>query len=123
MKSQAEALRAAARQLREQGQEGPAKAAQQLAERVERLGGYLQRSDGERILDDVEDLARRNPWAVVAGGVVLGIAASRFVKASSVERSERRGHGQGSGRPALPVHGRALVVVVVVVVVVNSSQR
>ena len=99
----AQALRSTADQLRQQGQDAPAKAAEQMAERVQRVGSYLQRSDGERILDDVEDFARRNPWAVVAGGIVVGIAASRFLKASSIERSQRRGYGQASERAALPV--------------------
>ena len=72
VKSQAHDLRSVSEQLREQGKDGPAKVADQVAERVERVGGYLHESDGERILDDVEDFARRNPWAVVAGGVVAG---------------------------------------------------
>jgi hypothetical protein len=36
------------------------------------------------------DLARKNPWAVVAGGVALGFAASRILKASSSERYQAR---------------------------------
>jgi hypothetical protein len=104
VQSQAQDLRSVGEQLREQGKDGPAKVADQVAERVERVGGYLHESDGERILDDVEDFARRNPWAVVAGGVVLGIVASRLLKASSVERSQRRTtSGRPYGRPALPV--------------------
>ena len=54
--------------------------------RAERLGGYLQESDGDRILRDVEDFARRNPWAVAAGGLLVGFAASRMLKASSGDR-------------------------------------
>ena len=103
VKTQANDLRSVGEQLREQGKEGPAKVADQVAQRAERVGGYLQESDGERILNDVEDLARRNPWAVVAGGMALGIAASRLLKASSVERSQRRTTtGPTYGRPALP---------------------
>jgi hypothetical protein len=102
VRTQASDLRSVGEQLREQGKEGPAKVADQVAERAERVGGYLQESDGERILNDIEDLARRNPWAVVAGGLVLGIAASRVLKASSIERSQRRTTGPNYGRPALP---------------------
>jgi len=106
VKSQASDLRSVGEQLREQGKEGPAKVADQVAQRAERVGGYLQESDGERILNDVEDVARRNPWAVVAGGVVLGIAAARVIKASSIERSQRRTTtGPTYGRPALPSTG------------------
>jgi hypothetical protein len=103
--SQAGDLRAVGQQLREQGKEAPAKIADQVAERAERLGSYLRRSDGDTLLSDLEDFGRRNPWVVIAGGVVLGIAASRFIKASSSERYERRRQGGRAGSPetrALP---------------------
>ncbi|HYF25454.1 MAG TPA: hypothetical protein VD931_06920 [Baekduia sp.] len=78
--------RTIAEELRKQGKDGPAKAAEQAAERVERVGGYLQQSDADRILSDVENYARQNPWAVVAGGLAAGFLASRFVKASTQQR-------------------------------------
>jgi hypothetical protein len=78
--------RSVAEELRKQGKDTPARYVDQAADRAERLGGYLQESDGDRILRDVEDFARRNPWAVAAGGLVLGFAASRMLKASSGER-------------------------------------
>ena len=78
--------RSVAEELRKQGKDTPARYVEQAADRAERLGGYLQESDGDRILRDVEGFARRNPWAVAAGGLVLGFAASRMLKASSGER-------------------------------------
>jgi hypothetical protein len=78
--------RSVAEELRKQGRDTPARYVDQTADRAERLGGYLQESNGDRILRDVEDFARRNPWAVAAGGLVLGFAASRMLKASSGER-------------------------------------
>jgi hypothetical protein len=83
-------LRTVGESLREQGKETPAKLAEQAAERTERLGGYLRDSDADRILSDVEDFARRQPWAVAAGGLLLGFAASRFLKASSNDRYQSR---------------------------------
>ncbi|MCW2993890.1 MAG: hypothetical protein JWQ18_1385 [Conexibacter sp.] len=83
-------LRAVGDQLREQGKDGPAKLADQAAHHVERAGGWLSESDADKILHDVEDAARKNPWAVVAGGVALGFAASRFLKASSSDRYRAR---------------------------------
>src|SRR3954471_18564693 len=83
-------LRSVGEQLREQGKDTPAKLAEQAAERTERLGSYLTESDADRILGDVEDFARKQPWAVVAGGLVLGFAASRFLKASSSQRYQQR---------------------------------
>jgi hypothetical protein len=78
--------RSVAEELRKQGKDTPARYVDQAADRAERLGGYLKESDGDRILRDVEDFARRNPWAIAAGGLVLGFAASRMLKASSGER-------------------------------------
>jgi hypothetical protein len=88
--------RSVAEELRKQGKDTPARLVGQAADRAERLGGYLQESDGERILNDVEGFARRNPWAVAAGGLVLGFAASRMLKASSGERY-RASLGPGEG--------------------------
>ena len=90
-------LRTVGEQLREQGKETPAKLAEQAAERTDQLGSYLTESDADKILRDVEDFARRQPWAVVAGGLVLGFAASRFLKASSSQR-----YGERSRSPELP---------------------
>src|SRR4051794_9199994 len=82
--------RSIAEELRNQGKEQPAKLAEQAAQRVESLGDYLTRSDGDTILSDLEDFGRRQPWAVIAGGLALGFAASRFLKASSSRRYESR---------------------------------
>ncbi|MCW3049963.1 MAG: hypothetical protein JWO74_4247 [Solirubrobacterales bacterium] len=98
--SQANDLRSVGDELRRQGKDGPAKLADQVAERTERLGQWLTRSDADAILDDVEDLGRRNPWALVAGGMALGFAASRFLKASSTQRYEARGPSRTAGTPA-----------------------
>ncbi len=83
-------VRAVSQSLREQGKDQPAKLAEQAADRAERLGSYLQESDADRILGDVEDFGRRQPWAVIAGGVAIGLVASRFLKASSIHRYEKR---------------------------------
>ena len=100
----ADDVRSVAGELRNQGKDTPARYVEQAADRAERLGSYLQGSDGDRILHDVEDFARRNPWAVAAGGLVLGLAASRFLKASSGERyraslaTRSQPNGQGGPR-------------------------
>ena len=80
--------RSVAEELRNQGKDQPAKLAEQAAQRAESLGDYLQRSDGDTILRDIEDFGRQRPWAVIAGGLALGFAASRFLKASSSRRYE-----------------------------------
>ena len=83
-------VRAVGQSLREQGRDQPAKLAEQAAERAERVGTYLKDSDADRILGDVEDFGQRQPWAVIAGGVALGLVASRFLKASSLDRYQKR---------------------------------
>lgn len=87
---QATDLRSVGESLREQGQEGPAKAADHLAQYAEKVGGYLRDKDSHALLADAEDFGRRKPWALAAGGVALGFAASRFLKASSSQRYHGR---------------------------------
>ncbi len=87
---QASDLRSVGESLREQGKEGPAKAADQLAQYAEKVGGYLREKDSHALLSDAEDFGRRQPWAIAAGGLALGFAASRFLKASSSQRYHGR---------------------------------
>lgn len=93
----ADALRSTSRQLREQGQDAQAKAADQIAHHAERVGGYLTESDVDRMLRDAEDFGRRQPMAVVGIGLALGFAASRFLKASSRRRYQGAGQQTTSG--------------------------
>ena len=95
-------LRSVGEELRKQGKDTPAKLAEQAAERTEKLGSYLTESDADRILHDVEDFARKQPWAVVAGGLALGFAASRFLKASSSQRYQQKSAGHDPASPQLP---------------------
>lgn len=104
----ADAIRRVGEQLRTEGNAGTARYADQVAERAERLGGYLTEADADRMLRDVEDFARRQPWVAALGGMTIGFLASRFVKASSAGRyrqSSGDGHavyGRGEALPALP---------------------
>jgi hypothetical protein len=93
-------LRSVGQELRNQGKDTPARLADQAAERVERVGSYLGESNGDTILRDVEDFGRRQPLAVLAGGMVLGLAAARFLKASSSRRYESRtAQSNGANHP------------------------
>jgi hypothetical protein len=109
---QASDLRSVSQSLREQGKEGPANAADKLAEYVEKAGGYLRDKDSHALLADAEDFARRQPWAIGAGAFALGLVASRFLKASSGRRySARYGDQFAAGtRPAVTDPYRPAVV-------------
>ena len=94
-------------ELRKQGKDRPAQLADQVADRTEQVGGYLQEADADRILRDVEDFGRRQPWAVAAGAFAVGFVASRFLKASSRDRYQAS-HGAvngGANRQALGAPG------------------
>jgi ElaB/YqjD/DUF883 family membrane-anchored ribosome-binding protein len=87
---QASDIRSLSQELRTQGKDGPARIAEQAADRAEKVGRYLTQSDADRILRDAEDFARSNPWAVMAGGLAAGFLASRFLRASSRSRYRDR---------------------------------
>jgi hypothetical protein len=91
-------MRSVGEELRKQGKEAPAKLADQAAERTERLGSYLAESDADTLLSDLEEFGRRRPWAVLAGGVAVGVAAARFLKASSQTRYQERMRSEGPTR-------------------------
>jgi hypothetical protein len=80
------AVRGASEQLRGQGEDLAARIIDQAADRAEQVGQYLRQSNADQILRDVENFGRSQPWAVIASGIVLGFAASRFLKASSSRR-------------------------------------
>ena len=90
--STADAVRRTSEQLRTDGKDGPAKMADAVAERAERLGDYMTDANADRMLRDVEDFARRQPVVFALGGAMLGFLASRFLKASSSRRYQGNGY-------------------------------
>jgi uncharacterized protein (DUF3084 family) len=96
-----EDMRAVGQELRRQGKEAPANLADKAAERADRVGTYLQDSDADKLLSDIEDFGRRRPLVVLVGGLALGIAGARFLKASSRRRYQER-YGSGAARQHAP---------------------
>jgi hypothetical protein len=93
--SLAQDLRNVGDQLRESGTVGAAAGyVDQGAQIVDKLATYLQDADSDRLIGDLENYARRQPWAIAGAALVLGFAASRFLKTSSSRRY--RGAGDGS---------------------------
>lgn len=99
----AQDLRSVGEELRKQEKETPAKLADRAAEQTERVGFYLKERGPDEMLRDVEDFGRQRPWAVLAGGLALGVVAARFLKASSRSRYQQRSDG---ARPAAQVPQR-----------------
>jgi ElaB/YqjD/DUF883 family membrane-anchored ribosome-binding protein len=99
-----EAARSASEELRSRGEDLPARIIDEAATRVEQLGTYLRDSSADRILRDAEEFGRKQPWAVIGGGLILGFAASRFLKASSSRRyaSQRPASPAPQARPVAP---------------------
>lgn len=94
----AQDLRSVGEELRKQGKEGPAKLADRAAEQTERVGGYLKDNGPDKMLEDVEEFGRQRPWAVLAGGVAVGVLAARFLKASSRGRYQQRSGSRSSAQ-------------------------
>ena len=88
--STAQDLRSVGEELRKQGKETPAKLADRAAEQTEKVGSYLKDNGPDKMLEDVEDFGRQRPWAVMAGGLAVGVLAARFLKASSRSRYQQR---------------------------------
>jgi hypothetical protein len=101
----ASALRGTGDQLRQQGNQAVAEVTDLAAREAQRLGRYLEQTSGDQLLEDVERYARRNPWAVVLGGVVAGVAAARLVKASSSDRYRTAGAPRRAPMTSSRLHG------------------
>lgn len=88
-RSLAEALRKSGSELESGGgAAGAARVASSAADKLERVGGYLERSQGETMLRDAEQFTRQRPWLVAGAAAVAGFLASRVLKASSERRYE-----------------------------------
>ena len=86
VRSLAEALRRSGNDLQSEGNSGAAQLPNQTADRLERLGSYLEEMSGDDVMRDIESFARRRPWMLAGVGLLAGVAAARFMKASSEQR-------------------------------------
>lgn len=84
--TQAQNIRSIADSLRAQNQEPAAKLADAAADRLEQFGYYLAETDGDKLVADLEEIARRQPLLTIGAGALLGILAARLLKASATQR-------------------------------------
>jgi len=75
--------RQAAVQLRQQHQDSVAQITERAAEQLEQASVSLHQKDFDQLVADLEDFARQQPALFIAGSLVLGITAVRFIKSTS----------------------------------------
>ena len=56
------ALQSGAKQLRDEGKDTPAKVVEEVARRADDFGTYLESTQADKFLHDIESFARRRPW-------------------------------------------------------------
>ena len=72
------------------------------ADGADRVADFLRETDARQMVGAVEDIARRQPLLFAGGALLIGLAASRFIKAAgggggSAQRATYGGTAYGSG--------------------------
>jgi ElaB/YqjD/DUF883 family membrane-anchored ribosome-binding protein len=84
--STSQMLRQVASQARQEGNDQHARIAEKAAERTDRLSSFLTEADGEQLLSEAEEFARRQPWVLAGAGFLAGVLLARAMKVSSERR-------------------------------------
>jgi hypothetical protein len=71
-----------------------AELASTAADQAEAVARYLRETDVRQLIGTVEDFARRQPLVFLGGAFLVGVAASRFVKAAAGP-NQQQGSSQG----------------------------
>jgi hypothetical protein len=79
------ALRAAEKALRDDGQESLAAYSSNLATYVDRSTGYIRDNDMNGLMTDLQKVGRENSGMFMGGTFVAGAALGRFLRASAPE--------------------------------------
>lgn len=75
-------VRQTGREFRAQHQNTMGLYADRLANRIERLMGYLNARDADELVTELEHFARRHPEWFLGGALALGLVTARFLKSS-----------------------------------------
>jgi len=65
-----------------------ANVAMTAADQADKVAQYLRDTDARQIISNVEDTARRQPLIFIGGAFLLGLAASRLIKAGSPDKDQ-----------------------------------
>ncbi len=98
--SVAQFVRQSTQQLRDQKQDAIAGYVEQAADQIDQFSRSLRNKDVSELIDDAQQLARKQPALFIGGAFVLGLIGARFLKSSAQGNggSSRRGNGYGSSR-------------------------
>lgn len=89
--SVATAVRQTTQTLRDQHHDTVAHYVEQAADQIERFSQRLKQKDVTELLEDAQQLARRQPALFIGGAFAIGVAGARFLKSSS-PRGGREGY-------------------------------
>lgn len=95
--STADDVRAVSETLRDRGNDSAARVVEQAANYAQQAADYLRDSGPNQIISDVERIARKQPWAVALGGVLVGFAASRVLRSSARNNDDDDFGGDDAG--------------------------
>ena len=79
----AQTVRQVGDQMRQSGQAPLAQYADGAAHQIEQTSHYLNNSSVEQLVGDLERFARRQPAIFIAGGLLVGLAAARFLRSTT----------------------------------------
>jgi hypothetical protein len=96
----ADDVRAVGETLRERGNDTAARVVEQAAGYAQQAADYLRDTGPNEIISDVERIARKQPWAVVLGGLLVGFAASRVLRSSARNDDDNDGLDNRLSQPA-----------------------
>jgi hypothetical protein len=74
------------------------------ADGLERLTNYLRQNDTKALVNEIENLGRRQPVLLIGGAFLLGLAGARFLKSSRLATESSTNFGRGLQSPSQPVH-------------------
>ena len=72
------------------------------ADQADKVAQYLRETDARQMIGNVEDAARKTPLLFLGGAFLLGMAASRFIKAAGGDRSRRPASDPSPATDGLP---------------------
>jgi hypothetical protein len=104
----AQALRQTGQTLQQQEQGTVAGYVEEAAQRVDSVTNYLRTHEVHELVQDTQDLARRQPALFLTGALVLGFIGARFLMSSGQRAQTQRGartssyYGSGVGGPGAP---------------------